>query len=87
MSLEVAPNYGLAYYNRGTLLGMQNKYIEALDDLNKSIELDPSNGNAYVNRGLAYFYLKQMNSACRDWNKAADMGIEKAKTAVEEYCK
>ncbi len=87
MSIDVAPNYGLAYYNRGTLLGMQNKYIEALDDLNKSIELDPNNGNAYVNRGLAYFYLKQMNSACRDWQKASDMGIEKATEAVEQYCK
>lgn len=87
MSLETAPNYGLAYYNRGTLLGMQNKYIEALDDLNKSIDLDPENGNAFLNRGLAYYYLKQMNSACRDWEKAAAMGIKKAETAIEEYCR
>ena len=53
----------------------------------KSIELDPNNDNAYVNRGLAYFYLKQMNSACRDWQKASDMGNEKATEAVEQYCK
>jgi len=87
ITLDVAPNYGLAYYNRGTLLGMQNNYIEALEDLNKSIELDPDNGNAYINRGLAYFYLKQLNSACRDWQKAADMGVEKADAALDEYCR
>lgn len=85
-ALEMAPNYALAYYNRGTLLGMQNKYIDALDDLNKSIDLDTTNGNAFVNRGLAYFYLKQMNSACRDWRKAAKMGFEKAQKAVDQYC-
>lgn len=85
-SLTMAPHYALAYYNRGTLLGMQNKYVKAIDDLNKSIDLDPTNGNAFVNRGLAYYFLKQMNSACRDWKKAASMGIDKAQKAVDQYC-
>lgn len=87
MSLDVAPGYGLAYYNRGTLLGMQNKYPEALEDLNKSIQYDATNPNAFLNRGLAYYYLKAMNSACADWQKAADMGLQKGVDAVNLYCK
>lgn len=86
-AIEVAPAYGLAYYNRGTLKGMQNQYYEALEDLNISIKYDPQNGNAYVNRGLAHYFLKALNSACQDWQKAADMGMEKGAEAVELYCK
>jgi tetratricopeptide (TPR) repeat protein len=87
MTIENAPFYGLAYYNRGTMLGMQKQYHSALNDLNKSIELDPSNANAFLNRGLAHFFLKDMEKACEDWNQAADMGLAKGIEAVEIYCK
>ena len=87
MSIEIGPNFGLAYYNRGTLLGMQKQYEKALDDLNKSIQLDSTNSNAYLNRGLAHYYLKNLDLACRDWQKAADMGLKQAKDAVDMYCK
>lgn len=86
MSLEIGPHFALAYYNRGTLYGMQNQYQKALDDLNKSIQYDPTNGNAYINRGLAHYYLKNPDLACKDWQKAADMGLKKGKEAVDRYC-
>lgn len=87
MTIENAPSYGLAYYNRGTMLGMQKQYHSSLNDLNKSIEFDPGNSNAYLNRGLAHFFLKDMEKACEDWHQAADMGLEKGVEAVEIYCK
>lgn len=87
MTIENAPFYGLAYYNRGTMLGMQKQYHSSLNDLNKSIELDPGNSNAYLNRGLAHFFLKDMEKACEDWHQAADMGLAKGVEAVEIYCK
>ncbi len=86
-AIESAPYYGLAYYNRGTLHGMKQEFMPALDDLNKSIKLDPSNPNAYLNRGLAYFFLENREAACNDWEKAAEMGLEKGVEAVETYCK
>jgi tetratricopeptide (TPR) repeat protein len=86
MTIDISPDYGLAYYNRGTLLGMQNQYNPALEDLNRAIELDPENGNAYVNRGLAHYYLKDLQKACEDWQKAADMGMPKAQEAISIYC-
>jgi tetratricopeptide (TPR) repeat protein len=86
-AVKMAPYFALAYYNRGTLLGMQKQYNSSLQDLNKSIEIDPSNGNAFVNRGLAYFYLKDMDKACESWEQAARMGMDKGMEAVELYCK
>lgn len=87
MTIENAPFYSLAYYNRGTMLGMQKQYHSSLNDLNKSIELDSGNSNAYLNRGLAHYFLKDMEKACKDWHKAADMGLVKGVEAVEIYCK
>ncbi len=87
MSLEIGPHFALAYYNRGTLFGMQNQYQKALDDLNKSIQYDSTNGNAYINRGLAHYYLKNLDLACKDWQKAADMGLKQGKDAVDMYCR
>lgn len=87
MTIENAPSYGLAYYNRGTMLGMQKQYHSSLNDLNKSIDLDPTNANAFLNRGLAHYFLKEMDKACEDWNQAADMGLKKGVEAVDYYCK
>lgn len=87
MSIDVAPNFALAYYNRGTLLGMQKMLNSSLQDLDKAIELDPTNGHAYVNRGLAYYYAKEMEKACENWQIAADMGMPKGIEAVKIYCK
>ena len=86
-TIQACPYYGLAYYNRGTLFGIQQQYIPAIDDLNRSIKLDPKNPNAYLNRGLAYYFLQNLDAACKDWQKAADMGLEKGVEAVEIYCK
>ncbi|MEJ2593927.1 MAG: tetratricopeptide repeat protein [bacterium] len=86
-AIESAPYYGLAYYNRGTLHGMKQEFMPALDDLTRSIKLNPDNPNAYLNRGLAYFFLENRDAACKDWEKAAEMGLEKGIEAVETYCK
>jgi tetratricopeptide (TPR) repeat protein len=85
-AITAGPRYALAYYNRGTLRGMQKDYIPALDDLNLAIKLDPKNPKAYMNRGMAFFYLQNIDAACDNWNKAADMGLSEAIKAVEIYC-
>lgn len=46
----------------------------------KSIDL-------YFNRGLAYYKLGMNEGACRDWQKAADLGDEEAKKIYESKCK
>lgn len=56
------------YYNRGTYLGMSNRYTEALADLNKTIEIIPFD-LAYGNRATAYYYLGQYENALLDYNR------------------
>ncbi len=85
-AIEVSPTFGKAYFHRGTLFGVYKKYKESKADLLKAIKYEPGNSEIYVNLGLAYFYLKDMDSACIAWKKAASMGNPKGKQAVQAYC-
>ncbi|MBK9481781.1 MAG: tetratricopeptide repeat protein [Bacteroidetes bacterium] len=40
-----------AYYSRASVFVSQQKYVEALPDLDKTIELDPTTPNALTLRG------------------------------------
>jgi tetratricopeptide (TPR) repeat protein len=86
-AIAVAPHFGDAYFHRGTLYGTHKHYKESLADLRKAALYDPGNAEIFVNLGLAYFYLKERDSACMAWQKAADMGNPKGKQAVNAYCK
>jgi tetratricopeptide (TPR) repeat protein len=85
-AVAIAPTYGKVYFHRGTLFGVYKKYEESKRDLLKAVKYEPGNSEAYVNLGLAYFYLKNMDSACIVWKKAAAMGNPKGKQAVQAYC-
>ncbi len=85
-AVSIAPTYGKVYFHRGTLYGVYKKYNESKTDLLKAVKYEPKNSEAYVNLGLAYFYLKNMDSACIVWKKAASMGNPKGKQAVDAYC-
>ncbi len=86
-AIDVAPQYAMAYFNRGTMLGQNRQYEQSLSDLTNAIKYDPEFSESYINRGLAYFYKKDLDNACKDWQKAADMGNPKGVEAVNIYCK
>lgn len=54
--------------NRGAAFGMQNRWDEALKDLNESLSLNPDNKNAYFNRSILYFQLRQFDKAIEDYS-------------------
>ncbi len=85
-AIDVAPTYAMAYFNRGTMLGQNRQYEQSLSDLTNAIKYEPEFSDSYVNRGLAYFYIKDMDNACKDWKKAAEMGNKKGQDAVRIYC-
>ena len=60
-------------------------YLKARNDCDKAIELNPSYGFAYLNRGIAKEMLRD-NTACNDWQKAADLGVASAKQYYQD-CK
>ena len=49
-------------------------YQVALADYEQSIRLNPKNAHTYFNRGLAYYRLKKRDLACKDFEKACEMG-------------
>ncbi len=63
------------------------KYDDAIADLDYYILNDDKNGQAYLNRGIAYENTFRWKEACRDWNKASKLGINKAQKYIEEQCK
>jgi len=60
----------LYYYNRATLLSMNNKLEAAIIDFNKALSLDSSHSEYYVNRAINYFKLKNFSLSLNDFNNA-----------------
>ena len=54
---------------------------------NKAIEINPNYADAYMQRGNLYQRLKDIESACLDWSKAGELGIEDAYEQIRYLCK
>ncbi len=57
------------YANRALCYQKKNKYIEALQDINKSIDLNTSYLKAYYRRATIYVNLKNAEKAKQDLTK------------------
>jgi len=84
-AIELNPNFTDAYNNRGFAYTALGENQQAINDFSKAIEINPNFPEIYYNRGLI-FYSKMNDSqaACRDWQKAADLGLERAKKLLQE---
>ena len=86
-SLRFNPNDYLIFYLRA------NSYVaigwnkKALTDFNMAINLNPNYVKAYVNRGIERYKLSDVEGACSDWNKAAEMGSSAATQMMKKYCR
>jgi len=85
-SIELDTTHVLSYLNRGNCHVQLKEYTLAIDDFTSAISLDPKNSDAYFNRGAAH-YLSGDNLMCPDWQKAASMRNDKARSYLEKYCK
>jgi len=68
----------LVFYNKD--------YVKTKELCTKAIQLNPSYGPAYYNRGLALQMLREEENCCRDWKKAAELGVDAAKSLVTTFC-
>ena len=50
------------------------------------IEINLQDSYAYLNRGSARESLNDLEGACQDWRKAADLGLEKPAEWVKNQC-
>lgn len=74
-----------AYHNRGAIYLKTMYFEEAMLDYSYVIS-QREDAAAYYNRGYARFYLNDVDGACADWNKAVELGLEKAKQLTTDYC-
>ena len=74
------------YYDKGKSYFDLDQYYNAISDFDKAIELDPDYTGAYVNRGLSKELINDLNGACADWKKAANMGHTNSVKWVANQC-
>ena len=87
MAIKLNPGYYKAYNNRAIIRAFSLKQFSAsLSDFDSAIRLNPSYGDAYMGRGSVKFQLKDLDGACRDWRRGADMGSTKALKLIEKTC-
>ena len=58
-----------------------------MKDYTEIIKLNPKEGKAYHLRGLAKLKLKKKKDACKDLNKAGELGYFDAYADIKKYCK
>ncbi|MHC0068213.1 caspase, EACC1-associated type [Nostoc sp. UIC 10890] len=69
-SLQLDPNYVLAYFQRGYALNEIEDYKGAIENYNQYLQLNPNDAAAYNNRCLVYNNLDKYQQAISDCNKA-----------------
>lgn len=77
-----------AYYlNRGICFNLQAKYDLALSDFNYATKLNGSKSSIYANRGNTYLQLKKREEACKDWQKAIELGEKTVEQYIDKFCR
>ena len=64
----------------------QGNYKAALNSLNTALACGSNDAELYFVRGECQLALDQFEDACGNWNKAAQMGFNKASLQVNKYC-
>lgn len=85
-ALQIYPNLGFLYYNRGNLQNKMQNYMEAIDDYNNAIKNQPDMAEAYYNKGLTLLLLKDNENACPNLSKAGELGISSSYNLIKRYC-
>ncbi len=84
--IELKPDYAVAWYNRGFILGKLGRHEEALKAFDKAIELKPDDAEAWYNKACVYSLKGDKEKALKHLSKAIDFAAtyeEKAKS--DEY--
>jgi eukaryotic-like serine/threonine-protein kinase len=80
------PSYSVRQYQAGLACLEQNKYSEAVDNLNNSIRFDPNSAEALFARGRAYQRLGEYQAAFRDYDSANLLAPQPVLNVYKGYC-
>lgn len=65
--IEITPNNGKAFYNKGNAESGLKHYREAVNDFTESVNLGYDVSSLYYNRGTAYYHVGLTDSALADY--------------------
>ena len=71
-AIDLCPNYGEFYNNRGVAYDIQGNFDLAIKDYTKAIQLKPHDASAYNNRGIAYGGKGDYERAIEEYDKAIE---------------
>ncbi|MBU2553841.1 MAG: tetratricopeptide repeat protein [Bacteroidetes bacterium] len=83
----------LIYSFRGNARSKMRLYGDAITDFDKALDFQPDDimnysnwVKNYFNRGVARYSLYDLPGACKDWNKALELGFGPAHDYLLKYC-
>lgn len=80
-AIELNPNNGYAYYNRGVCKANLGRHEEAIEDYDNAIKLNLIHHYVYHNSGFAKAKLRRHDKAIKDFDKAIELSSNKADKA------
>ena len=86
--IQLDPNKAEPYLLRAMIKVYKKEFTdEAVADLTEAISLNPGLAKAYYNLGVINFVRHDLEAACTNWKKAADMGLTQAMDYLNKHCK
>jgi len=79
-------NLAESYRFRGLIYTKLDSIKLAIEDLSTSISYDSNNATTFINRADLFRHQNEINKACKDYRKAADLGAISAFEEIKKYC-
>lgn len=75
------------YYLRAQIYQKCKVYARAESDYGFCMDFWPRNGHLYLNRGICRYNLKKYSDACKDLNRALNLGALEADALLRKWCR
>jgi tetratricopeptide (TPR) repeat protein len=85
--LNIDTAFDQAYIQRGISYFSSGKNALAISDFKSAILINPDNPEVYLNMGTVMFDSGDQDGACKQWNKANELGLQVANQMINELCK
>ncbi len=84
--MQAEPNNIDHYLNRGFCFQKLNQHRTAIEDFDYFMENKGINGSVLYLKAISQISLEEIDSACINFNRSADLGIRNAYTFIKIYC-
>jgi tetratricopeptide (TPR) repeat protein len=85
-AIRLNPDLPGIFVIRGTMRIESQNYLQSITDFDEALKRDRNDMSALFNRGIANYNLGMKDNACKDWQRATDLGHFKAVKYISRYC-